>query len=152
MIFPRRDLFWVFVHACVHMYTLLWGVYVRFEDLEDKKDIHEDFFCPSNPCYDQILTVLCSSPPSCIPWTTRTLLALQCCKTSSFKIGVRGWGMRQKKHPSLYPTPLLPITNGCNKAEFRALCTPGQTRALQDMTALICACPAPTRDKRQCQE
>lgn len=31
------------------MYTLLWGLYVRLEDLEDKKDIHEDFSVLQTP-------------------------------------------------------------------------------------------------------
>ena len=44
MVFAGRDLIWVFEQVCVSVHVhLLWGLYLRFDDLEDKKDIHEDF-------------------------------------------------------------------------------------------------------------
>lgn len=31
-----------FGYVCARMHTLLWSLYLRFDDLEDKKNVHED--------------------------------------------------------------------------------------------------------------
>lgn len=121
------------------------------DDLEDKKG-SQMFYCPSNPCCDKILVVLCSCPPSCTPWTTKRALVDAVLQILTLQDECLGLGKEAKKASKLLPCTFSACNKWSHKAEFRDLCTPGQTRALQDVSALICACPEPTRDKRQCQE
>lgn len=110
------------------------------------------FYCPSNPCCDKILVVLCSSPPICTPWTTKRALVHAVLQNLTFQDRCLGLGKEAKEASKFLPRACAACNKWLHTAEFRDLCTPGQTRALQDVTALICACPEPTRDKRQCQE
>lgn len=103
------------------------------DDLEDKKG-SQMFYCPSNPCCDKILVLLCSCPPSCTPWTTKRALVDAVLQILTLQNQCLGLGKEAKKASKLLPCTFSPVINGYTRqsSEISALqAKPGLCRTCQ---------------------